>query len=187
MLFFFSRETSNSEHLQTDPGHVVQGLDFMLMASERQSRFLYSLLPVLNVDLFPTSPEWFCIHWLMPSVMTTLARESRNSCTFLLPSALSPSSLLLIIVLIFSSIILITAKLKYYFVSWIQLLCLHLSIHPFILPFNFFLLMGIYFPHCPYESKDHLTPSCLYLVPLSPAHLSSSLVCTISLASEHIQ
>ena len=64
-----------------------------------------------------SSPEWFCIHWLMPSVMTTLARESRNSRTFLLPSALSPSSLLLIIVLIFSSIILITAKLKYYFVS----------------------------------------------------------------------
>lgn len=50
--FSFSRETSNSEHLQTDPGHVVQGLDFMLMASERQSCFLYSLLPLLNVDFF---------------------------------------------------------------------------------------------------------------------------------------
>lgn len=156
--FLFSREMSNSEHLQTNPGRVFQGLDFMRMASERQSCFLYSPLPVLNVDLFPgqhprngsPSTGWYCQllpHW--PGSHLTPAPSS-----FPLPS--SP---LLITLLLFSSIILITAKLKYYFVSQIQLLCIHLSIHPFILPFFFSLLMGIYFTLCPYESKGHLIPS----------------------------
>ena len=148
---------SNSEHLQTDPGPVVQGLDFMPMASERQSRFLYSLLPVLNVGLFPgqhpqngsASTGWHCqllLHW--PGSHRTPAPSS-----FLLPSLPLPffSS--------YSFSLVLSLQLQYYFASQIPLLCIHLSIHPFILPFIFFLLMGIYFPHCPYESKDHLIPS----------------------------
>lgn len=44
--FSFSERDSHSEHLQPNPGHVGQGLDFMLMASSEMTEYrpLFSFL-----------------------------------------------------------------------------------------------------------------------------------------------